>query len=70
MMLEVFARNTNNHIVVLKGERESFRSRQRSKTMDGLKVKPMRFVSYKEALKLSRKGRMFGPFEFNTRSKL
>ena len=69
-MLEVFARNTNNHIVVLKGERESFRCRQRSKTMDGLKVKPMRFVSYKEALKLCRKGRMFGPFEFNTISKL
>ena len=39
------------NILILNGDRESFRCRQRNKNMDGKKVKPFRFVSYKSMIK-------------------
>ena len=53
-MIEVICRNVNNNLVPVKGERQSFKLRQRSKTQDGLKVKPLRFISLKEALRVSK----------------
>tara|TARA_Y100001935_G_C17310658_1_gene515866 strand:- start:5853 stop:6062 length:210 start_codon:yes stop_codon:yes gene_type:complete len=51
-MIEVICRNSNNNLVPVKGERQSFKLRQRAKTEDGLKVKPLRFISFKEAVKV------------------
>lgn len=53
-MIEVICRNSKNNLVPIKGERQSFRLRQRSMTQNGLKVKPLRFISYKEAQKISK----------------
>jgi hypothetical protein len=69
-MFEVFTRNSNNNIVILKGERESFRLRQRSKGPGGVKVRSLRFVSFKEAKKMSKKKNVSGPFRLYTVSKL
>lgn len=69
-MIHVIARNENNNLVFIKGERESFRMRQRSRTLDGEKVPPLRFVSYKEALKILRRKKIYGPVELYTVSKL
>ena len=41
------------NILILNGERESFRCRQRNKNMNGEKVKPLKFVSYKTMLRES-----------------
>ena len=51
-MIEVICRNSNNNLVPVKGQRQSFKLRQRAKTHDGLKVKPLRFISFKEAVKV------------------
>lgn len=69
-MVQVVARNENNNIVLLDGGRESFRMRQRAKTSDGLKVPPLRFVSYKEAEKIRKNKIVYGPVEFYSVSKL
>ena len=54
MMIEVICRNSNNNLVPIKGERKSFRLRQRAKDWEGCKVKPLRFISFKEAQKISK----------------
>lgn len=54
-MIEVICRNSNNNLVPVKGKRQSFKLRQRAKTQDGLKVKPLRFISFKEAVKVMNK---------------
>ena len=54
-MIKVICRNSNNNLVPVKGERQSFKLRQRAKTQDGLKVKPLRFISFKEADKIMNK---------------
>lgn len=69
-MIHVIARNENNNLVFIKGERESFRMRQRARTTDGEKVPPLRFVSYKEAQKILRKKKIYAPVELYTVSKL
>ena len=69
-MVEVYARNINNHGIILNSDRFSLRCRQRAKTAEGFKTESLRFVSYKEAVKLCNKGRLFGPFDFYTISKL
>lgn len=69
-MINVIARNENNNLVFIKGERESFRMRQRARRFDGEKVPPLRFVSYKEALKILRRKKIFGPVELYTVSKI
>jgi len=69
-MIHVIARNENNNLVFIRGERESFRMRQRGRTTEGEKVTPLRFVSYKEAQKILRKKQVYGPVELYTVSKL
>lgn len=69
-MIHVIARNQKNNLVFIKGERESFRMRQRARTMTGEKIPSLRFVSYKEALKILRKKQVYGPVELHTVSKL
>jgi hypothetical protein len=53
-MIEVVCRNSNNNLVPIKGERKSFRLRQRAKDWQGCKVNPLRFISFKEAQKISK----------------
>ena len=70
--MPVYARSENNkRIIILYGGRYSFRCRQRNK-IDGIKVKPMRFVSFKEMEKEIKKGnsKVMGPYNFYTQSKL
>ena len=69
-MFEIYARNSNGNIIILHGDRYSLRCRQRSKQSNGLKVRPLRFVSYKEAQKISQKKNIYGPYNFNTVSNL
>jgi len=54
MIIKAICRNNNNNIVPLKGERESFRLRQRGKNICGKKVDSFRFISYKESQKISK----------------
>jgi len=53
-MIEVVCRNENNNLVPMNGERVSFRLRQRAKDWEGCKVNPLRFISFKEAQKISK----------------
>ena len=70
-MFEIYARNCNDNVIILRGDRQSLRCRQRSKQSNGLKVRPMRFVSYKEAQKkIAQNKTIYGPFDFYTVSKL
>ena len=70
-MFEIYSRNCNDNVIILRGDRQSLRCRQRSKQSNGLKVRPMRFVSYKEAQKkIAQNKTIYGPFDFYTVSKL
>ena len=69
-MINIITRNANNNLVIINGDRTSFRMRQRAKTSDGLIVKPLRFVSYKEAEKISKNKVIYGPVTFYSISKL
>ena len=50
-------------IVCFYGDRQSFRCRQRSKSSDGFKCQPLRFVSFKETQKEMKKN-SFWPLTF------
>ena len=69
-MIEVICRNSNNNLVPVKGERQSFKLRQRAKTQDGLKVKPLRFISFKEAVKVMNKKTIYPEVTLYSVSKL
>ena len=72
-MLNIYTKSINsNKVIILYGNRPSIRCRQRSKSSDGLKVKKMKFVSYKdmEKLKLKDPGSVIGPIQFYSMSKL
>ena len=69
-MIHSYIRNKNNKIVIINGTRESFRLRQRSLMIDGSKVPSLRFISYKEAIKMSNKKELYGPFILNTKAKI
>ena len=72
MYLNLYARNKNGNIVILNGHRESFRCRQRGVMSNGTKVLPLKFISYRQSIKdvtLHNKAK-YGPFEYNTISKL
>ena len=59
-------------IVCFYGDRQSFRCRQRSKSSDGFKCSPLRFVSFKETQKeiKKKKQKVSGPYEFYSLSRL
>lgn len=69
-MIEVICRNTNNNLVPVKGDRNSFRLRQRAKTQEGFKVKPLRFISFKEAAKVMNKKTVYPEVTWYSVSKL
>ena len=72
MYLTLYTRNSNGNVVILNGDRLSFRCRQRGVMVNGEKVKPLRFISYRQCNKevtIHNKNK-YGPFEYNTISKL
>ena len=64
--------NNNKKIIIMNGDRESFRCRQRNKLADGNRVEPLKFISFKEMEKESKKygKQIIGPMKFNTLSRL
>ena len=71
--MKVYVRSENNkNIIILNGDRESFRIRQRNKNIQGERYKSLKFISYKEMKKDIRKRnkKLVGPIYFETRSKL
>lgn len=72
--IETYVKSDNGKkIILFRGNRQSFRCKQRCKMMNGEKCNPLRFVSYKETMKQVKKGnteKVIGPLEFETVSKL
>ena len=71
--MKVYVRsNFGNNIIILNGDRHSFRCRQRSKKSDGSIVQSLKFISYKGMIKDVNKNNkgLVGPLQFNTLSKL
>ena len=67
----VFIKNINNNIIMINNDINSLRCRQRGVKIDGSKVKPLKFVSYRSAYKNMVKGnQVYGPFKYNTVSRL
>ena len=69
-MITVNCINKNGNIVMLYGDRISFRLRQRSKDSDGCKVKPLHFISRNKMKKVINEKVCYGPSELYTISKL
>ena len=71
-MYQMYVLTDKKNILILNGNRESFRCRQRNKNMDGKKVKSFRFISYKSMIKESLKNnkKVYGEFTYNTLCKL
>ena len=68
-----YARSQNKKkINVLNGDLMSLRCRQRNRNIDGSKVTPIKFVSFKEMEKEKNKNKLkiVGPFNFYTMSRL
>ena len=70
-LIRTYVRSVNgNKIIVIEGDRQSFRCRQRDKIG---KKNPLRFVSYKEMQKEIKRGnykKVKGPNYFHTLGKL
>ena len=71
-MMQVYSRTLNKKkIIILNGDLNSLRCRQRNRDKDGLKVVSMNFVSYKEMEKEKLKNKkVYGPYDFFSISKL
>jgi hypothetical protein len=69
---QMYTVTPKNNIIILNGTRESFRCRQRGVLLNGEKVKPFKFVSYRTMHRESRKNKkkVYRGFEYNTISKL
>jgi hypothetical protein len=70
---KVFAKSLNgSKVLILNTNRECLRLRQRNKDINGMKNTPMRFVSYKEMLKQSKKNKVLviDNVKFYNKSKL
>jgi len=68
-----YARTKNKkRIIILNGDLMSLRCRQRNRNIDGSKVTPIKFVSFKEMEKemIKNKSKISGPFDFYTMSRL
>jgi len=73
-MMEItsYVRTENGKkIIIFNGDRESFRCRQRN-TLNGEKVNPLKFVSFKEMKRESFKfnKKVIGPLKFYTLAKM
>tara|TARA_B110000285_G_C14958742_1_gene530522 strand:- start:152 stop:379 length:228 start_codon:yes stop_codon:yes gene_type:complete len=68
-----YAKTENNkRIIILNGDLKSLRCRQRNLNINGSKVTPMKFVSFKEMEKekIKNKLKISGPFNFYSISRL
>ena len=67
-MIDMYVTTPNNNVIILNGNRNSFRCRQRNKE----KKNTMKFISYKTMLREKNKNnsRVYGPYSFYTISKL
>ena len=68
-----YAKTLNNkRIIILNGDLKSLRCRQRNLNINGSKVTPMKFVSFKEMEKekIKNKSKISGPFNFYSISRL
>jgi hypothetical protein len=68
-----YAKTENNkRIIILNGDLKSLRCRQRNLNINGSKVTPMKFVSFKEMEKekIKHKLKISGPFNFYSISRL
>ena len=67
-MIQMYVNTCNNNVVILNGERDSFRCRQRNKEKEDI----LRFISYKKMMREKKKNnsRVHGPYQFYTISKL
>ena len=72
MTYQMYTVTKNNNIIILNGDRHSFRCRQRCILQNGDKVEPLKFVSYRKMLKESKKdnSRVHRGFTYYTISKL
>lgn len=73
MIKRVYARSINgNKIIIFDADLDSLRNRQRCKLINGNKVKPMRFASFKEMNKSVKRNeaKVIGPYNYNLKSKL
>ena len=73
-LIETFVKSDNGKkIILFRGDRHSFRCKQRGRMMDGQKYSPLKFVSYKETMKQIKRGnteKVLGPLDFETVAKL
>ena len=72
MEITSYVRTENGKkIIIFNGDRESFRCRQRN-TLNGEKVNPLKFVSFKEMKRESFKfnKKVIGPLKFYTLAKM
>ena len=67
-MIQMYVITNNNNVVILNGERDSFRCRQRNKDKKDI----LRFISYKKMMREKNKNnsRVHGSYHFYTISKL
>ena len=67
-MIQMYVNTGNNNVVILNGERDSFRCRQRNKDKKDI----LKFISYKKMMREKKKNnsRVHGPYQFYTISKL
>ena len=73
-IITTYVRSENgNRIIIMEGDRQSFRCRQRNK-INGCRCKPLRFVSFKEMQKEIKTKKIkidrMEPIEFFTMGKL
>ena len=67
-MIQMYFNTTENNVVILNGDRHSFRCRQRNKDKNNI----LKFISYKKMMREKNKNnsRVYGPYNFYTISKL
>ena len=67
-MIHMYVNTEKNNVVILKGDRHSFRCRQRNKDKNDI----LKFISYKKMMREKKKNnsRVHGPYNFYTISKL
>jgi hypothetical protein len=71
MEVTSYIRSENGNIIILIGDRQSFRCRQRNK-LENDKVNSLKFVSFREMEKESKKynKKIIGPLRFDTLARI
>lgn len=69
--MNIYTKTNKGNIVIINNDRYSLRCRQRGKRINGTKIKPLQFISYKEMIKKTKLGtNVYGPYPYYTISKL